>query len=124
MVNHQKTFVIAAALIFSAHPLSAAPFCVQTQATAAECLYYDAAQCRTRAYELNGFCVANPGELVISPGGTGKYCLVLSSGQAQCLYADFTTCQNDAGPASGVCMEKSPQTTQDDPYKFDINRKY
>jgi hypothetical protein len=123
MTYHRK-ITYALLPLFIPAPSIAAPFCVQAQAIPAECFYYDAVQCRKRAHELNGLCVANPGELVITPGGTGKYCLVLSSRHTQCVYADRTTCENDAVPASGVCIERAPQDIQDDPYRFDPNRKY
>jgi hypothetical protein len=123
MLKYSNIFFIISAFSFPTQ-LLAAPFCIQTQAVAAQCDYFDATQCRSRAMEQNGFCVANPAELVITPGGTGKYCLVLSSRQAQCIYADISSCQNDAGPANGVCIEKTPGNVQTDPYQFDVNRKY
>jgi hypothetical protein len=124
MLNFRKTLFIMLAFALPSQPLLAAPFCVQTQTTPQQCDYFDAAQCRTRAAELNGYCVANPGELVISPGGTGRYCLVLSSRHTQCLYADRTSCEKDAVSANGVCMENAPASVQEDPYRYDINRKY
>lgn len=124
MPDYRKTFFMTLAFILPAESSPAAPFCVQTQATPPECAYYDAFQCRKRAAELQGFCVANPGELVIPPGGTGHFCLVLSSRTAQCVYADRTSCENDAVAANGVCIEKSPVSVNQDPYQFDINRKY
>ena len=124
MFNGRKISFITLTFLLPGQPLLAAPFCVQTQAMPPQCDYYDAAQCRKRAAELKGYCVANPPELVIRAGGTGEYCLVLSSRDAQCLYPDRTSCENDAGPANGVCIEKSAVSVEKDPYQLDINRKY
>jgi hypothetical protein len=124
MSNVRNIFLAMLAFILPAQPLSAAPFCVQTQAMAPQCDYFDASQCRTRAAELKGYCTANPGELVITPGGTGKYCVVLASRHAQCIYADYTSCANDAVAANGACIEQSSEMIQQDPYQYDINRKY
>lgn len=104
--------------------VSAAPFCVQAQGLAPECSYFDAAQCRKRAKEMQGYCVANAGEMIITPGGTERYCLVTSSRQAQCVYADRPSCLKDEVPAAGVCIERSAESIQQDPYKLDINRTY
>ena len=124
MIMLDRKTVIAAIAIISPSSALAAPFCLEAQGTPPECIYYDASECRTRAYEVRGLCIANPGEMIITPGSTGRYCLVLSSRHAQCLYADRTSCENDAGPAGGVCMEKTPGNAQIDPYRFDPNRTY
>jgi hypothetical protein len=124
MSYYCKTSLVTLAFSLFAQPLWAAPFCVQAQALPAQCEYFDAAQCRARAFELSGFCVANPGEMVIAAGGTDRYCLVLSSRQAQCIYPDRTSCDKDAGSANGVCMENAPPSVQENPYLYDINRKY
>lgn len=124
MFDSRIIFFFTLAFMLAWGPAFAAPFCVQTQAMPPECAYVDAVQCRKRASQLKGLCVANAAELVIPPGGTGRYCLVLSSRYAQCVYADRDSCERDAGPASGVCIEKTPSSVQEDPYKLDINRKY
>ena len=116
--------LIVFGFLLHTQPAFAAPFCIQTQSIPEQCDYVDATQCRKRAAELKGYCVANPADLVIRAGGTGRYCLVLSSRDAQCIYTDISSCENDAAPASGVCIEKSPSDIQDDPYRFDSNRKY
>lgn len=123
MLSTRKLLVL---MFVSTLPASAwaAPFCVQSQGVPPQCDYYDAAQCRTRANELNGFCTANRSELVITSGGNNKYCLVLSSRHTQCLYADRNTCENDASAANGVCIEKTSQMVQEDPYRYDVNRTY
>lgn len=125
MSNYRSICLIATlAFIIPAQPLLAAAFCLQTQTIGPQCDYFDAIQCRKRASELSGYCVANPAELVINSGGVGRYCLVLSSRQAQCIYSDYSSCQNDAGPANGVCIEESATRIAQDPYQFDANRQY
>jgi hypothetical protein len=108
----------------AAGPAFAAPFCVQTQSLPAECAYFDPSQCRVRAAQLSGFCVANPAELVIRSGETSAYCLVLSNRSAECVYADRTSCESEAVSANGVCIEQSSFNVAKNPYLLDINRKY
>src|ERR1700753_915764 len=45
----------------------AAPYCVQTEAIPAQCLYYDAASCNARAKQMQGYCSVNTAELNIAP---------------------------------------------------------
>lgn len=124
MSDYKKLLSMAFILALPAQPAWAAPFCVRSQALPAECLYFDAAQCRRRASELSGFCVANPAELVISSSLNDRYCLVGSNRYTQCLYADRTSCENDAVSANSVCIERPVADIQENPYLLDINRKY
>lgn len=110
-------------LALYAHPLLAAPFCVESQGIPPECIYVDAGQCRQRAHEQKGLCVVNPDELTIGTG-TGKYCLVDSSRIVQCNYSDFTSCDAEAKKQGAVCIETVTSNIQRDPYQLDPNRKY
>lgn len=116
---------IFAALVLAGLPAAgwAAPFCVQGQGMTPQCHYVDAVQCRKRAEEIRGLCVANPEELILSRG-TGKYCMVDSSKNSMCSYVDRTSCAIDALRNQGVCLENTASTVQPDPYASDPNRKY
>jgi Protein of unknown function (DUF3551) len=112
--------------VIATFPLSAnaAPFCVQGQGFPAMCEFDDAAQCRTRARELNGQCILNAAEFKLDTRPAERYCVVDSSKTALCIYADRTSCEDEAVRKGAVCVEVYPSDIKDNPYQFDPARKY
>jgi hypothetical protein len=108
------------ALAPAGHRAHAAPFCVQTNELPPQCDYVDPAECRKRAAELKGFCIAKKDEVVFQPG-IGSYCVVDGSRQALCDYFDRTSCDFDARRANGVCIENIKSGEQVDPFQHDTN---
>ena len=98
-------------------PAGAAPFCVQTQAVRAQCIFVDAKSCNRRAAEMGGQCVPNPAEVHVS-GGVGHYCMVSSNHVPMCIYPDRQNCDAEAKHAGGVCMiaPDRPESPGADPY--------
>lgn len=99
-------------------PVSAAPYCVQTQALPPQCLYFDPASCNTRAEQLRGNCTVNPDEIHVTPG-LGHYCLMTSGEVSSCIYADRDDCDREAIHQQGVCIESPnrPESPAPDPYR-------
>ncbi len=117
--------VTALFLLLSATNANAAPFCVATQEIPAQCDYYDVAQCRDRANELRGVCIANQNEIILPQPSGGKYCMVDSSRTALCIYNDRDSCEDEAFRHKAVCIEAvRNQQVQPDPYQNDPSRKY
>jgi hypothetical protein len=82
----------------------AAPFCMSLLGMEPQCMYYDAAQCRTDSGKQGGSCVPNPAEpRTRSVAGSGKYCLVTSAGATMCSYLDYDSCDVAAGHQRGAC---------------------
>ena len=109
------------AVLLSAAPAMAAPFCVQTQAVPPQCLYFDADSCRQRAQAMNGSCVANTAEVHLMPG-IGQYCVMVSSVASSCSYVDQASCMADAEHQRGVCVQAPPiqssGSSAPDPYRM------
>ena len=103
--------------------VQAAPFCVQVQGITPQCHYYDTAECRQRAIELNGLCTANDKELTIR-AGNAPYCLVDNSRSANCTYPDRRTCDRDASRNGGVCLDTTPLGVAGDPYRQEPGHNY
>lgn len=107
-------------LLLLATPLPAlgAPFCVQTQALPPQCMFYDAALCQQRAFQLGGLCAVNPAEIKLSPG-LGHYCLLTSQLISSCIYTDLANCQRDATTQHGACIiaPGRPESPGADPYR-------
>lgn len=115
--------LLAAAMLYAPGVL-AAPFCVQAQGIPPECYYDDASQCRKRAAELKGLCVANRAELAVTAFGAGKYCMVDSHRIVQCIYIDRASCDADAARHDAACIDAPVDAVQPDLYKQEPNRKY
>ena len=105
------------------HTAAAAPFCLEARGLTPQCIYYDAAECRKRSFQLAGVCTANLNELTL-PAGTGVFCLVNSNRVTQCIYRDRASCENVAGKMNAVCIDNATVGTQPDPYRQDPNRRY
>lgn len=106
--------LFAMACIMFPDPSHAAPFCAKKQGIAPECYYVDANECRKRAGEMGGECVANPSELTLKPG-YGTFCLIGSSQSASCIYPDRDSCDKHAINNNGVCIEATKTTLQNQP---------
>jgi hypothetical protein len=81
---------------------NAAPICLQTQAIAPQCIYYDANQCRRDANRQGGICSANPREIRDTPN-VGQYCLLTSERVSLCVYSDRASCDADAARQNAAC---------------------
>jgi hypothetical protein len=101
----------------------AAPFCTQVTGLPTQCIFYDAAECNTRANQLGGTCVGNPSEFKVV-GGSARFCLVDSSRSAFCAYPDRDTCQNEANRRGEVCIDSMQQGVQNDVFQTVPGRRY
>ena len=110
--------LIGAVLLTAPLPVLAAPYCVQTQAIAPQCIYADPASCTARATQMGGSCTVNPQELHVS-AGLGHYCLLTSGTASSCIYADRESCAREAMHQQGVCIEAPdrPESPGPDPYR-------
>lgn len=112
----RAVLVLAVAAPASA-PAVAAPFCIQNQVIAPQCIYYDAQQCQRDAAKQNAECAANPSELHLTRGN-GQYCVVTSGQVALCNFTDLGVCTREANQQNGACVP-SPQRVSigsPDPY--------
>ena len=123
MSNYRNLILSLLALGLYTQPAMGAPFCITSQTIKPQCDYTDAAECRQRADQIKGLCVANPKELTIRRG-TGKYCLVDSGRVPHCIYSDRTSCDNEAVRHGAVCIESVQPMVQEPLYQRDPNRKY
>jgi hypothetical protein len=89
---------------------SAAPFCVMTNALPPQCLYVDPSECRQRAVQLHGVCVANPAEFHVT-AGVGPYCVADGTRYATCAYPDLESCTHAADRRPGAVCIKAPSDT-------------
>lgn len=99
------------------HPAAAAPFCIQNQVMAPQCIYYDALECDHEAQKQNATCASNPKEFKLA-AGAGQFCVITTSQISLCAYADRQTCSIDAARQHGTCVA-APQTAAvraPDPY--------
>jgi hypothetical protein len=118
LLPHTARFGWVAALLGSAAPALAAPFCIQSQSLPPQCMYYDAAECQNDAARQGGVCSANAAELTLQPG-IGQYCLVTSGGASLCIYPDRGSCMADAARQHGACTaapNAAPGSKAPDPY--------
>lgn len=95
----------------------AAPFCVEARGISKQCIYHDPDQCRRRAGEMDGLCVANPDE-VSFPSGAGGYCLVIAGGGVQCLYPDSSSCEREAPRYKGACVRNPNRRAPSEPFRY------
>lgn len=109
----------AVALAMFAAPAVAAPYCVSVQGIPAQCLYFDANQCRTQAQRSGGSCAVNPVEVTLPAGGTFPYCLS-GPGYASCRFADRGSCEAEAARQRLSCVESfatGAASAPPDPYR-------
>ncbi len=120
-----KIFILMPLCFALAPPkAAAAPFCVQVTGIPAECIYDDAAQCRTRARQLKGTCAANPAELHILRG-SARYCLVTSGRATECIYPDYQSCDQDAQrDGQAACLDNPPTAQSPDMFRTEPGRRY
>lgn len=107
------------ALTLLAVPAAAAPYCVQLQGMAAQCLYVDGNECRQRAQQLGGSCGVNPAELSLPTGGQFPYC-ISGAGYSSCKFADRGSCEAEARNLRATCVESfanGPKSAPPDPYR-------
>ena len=95
-----------------------APFCVEAQGLPSECLYYDAQSCRAEAAKKDGYCAANPEELVL-PDHAAPFCLVDTGMAPDCAFQSGEACHDEAAKRNAVCFQNTDSGGSDDPYKFD-----
>jgi hypothetical protein len=96
----------------------AAPYCVQTEAIAPQCLYFDPASCDARAKQIGGYCSINTAELHIAPG-VGHFCVLTSGNVANCYYSDSDSCHAEAKRQHGLCVSAPArdESPAPDPYR-------
>lgn len=87
----------------------AAPYCVHTLSVPPQCIYDDPNECRVRANQLNGYCIANPQDTKVQ-AGIGQYCLLVAGGAPSCVFTDQGLCQQEATRQRGACIT-APQAT-------------
>ena len=118
MRRRLTTVELSAALVLTtmlpAPSALAAPFCLQTQAIPPQCIYFDANTCRRDATQQQGFCVVNPEEVSVTPGG-GDYCLVTSTKASSCVFQDINACTREAARQGAVCVEAPPRAVGNTP---------
>ncbi len=107
-------------LLSASLPATAAPFCVESEAFPAQCIYFDAGSCNERARQLDAYCSVNQNE--VHPNVTaamGHYCLLTSNQVSMCIYTDRANCDRDAQQQHGACVEASgtPESLPVDPYR-------
>lgn len=108
-----------AAVAMLASPAAAAPYCVNLQGITAQCLYFDANQCRAQARRAGGSCAVNPAELTLPAGGSYPYCLT-GPGYTSCKFADRGSCEAEAGRQRATCVESfaaGAASAPPDPYR-------
>jgi hypothetical protein len=117
MLHRSRRLLQVLALAVPA-PVSAAPFCVQTESVPPQCIYYDAASCNQRAVQMKGRCSVNPDGVRLVPS-IGHYCLVTSGMASLCIYTDETACLQEAQRQQGACViaPGRPESPAVDPYR-------
>lgn len=102
-IRRGARFGWATALVMSATPALAAPFCIQSQTLPPQCNYYDAQECQHDAARQGGVCSVNPQQKAMLQPGEGQYCIVTSGGASACVYADRGTCMREAEREGAAC---------------------
>jgi hypothetical protein len=110
--------LIGASVLAMPSSAQASPYCVQTQAIPAQCIFVDPASCNTRATQLGGTCTVNPSEIHVAPG-LGHFCLLTAGQISSCVYADRADCDREAKHQQGVCIAAPgrPESPGPDPYR-------
>ncbi len=95
------------------HAALAAPFCVEIAGVPPQCLYTDAAICRSDAQRQKGVCGVNLKEISPPPGQ--RFCSVSNGPAIECLFADRRSCDTAATGRKGVCIDAGPDNARPDP---------
>jgi hypothetical protein len=116
--DRMKVALFGLGLIATPLPVLGAPYCVQTMALPPQCLYFDPAECNTRANQLGGRCSANLDEVHPQPN-IGHYCLLTAGQVSQCIYPDLAVCNAEAQHEGGVCVDapNPPESPGADPFR-------
>jgi hypothetical protein len=122
-MNRPGLFLAGAGVMFASVIADAAPFCVDVIGLQPSCIFYDAAECDTRASQLGGRCIANPSEFQ-HLSGPGRYCLIESSRAAMCIYADEASCATDAHKKHGACIDSVATGRGSDIFQSEPGRRY
>jgi hypothetical protein len=85
----------------------AAPFCIESEALPAQCIYYDSASCNKEAIKQGGVCAVNTNEVRLTRN-VGQYCVVTSQQVSLCIYSDRGSCMSAAALQHGACV-RSPE---------------
>lgn len=88
--------------LLAASPAAASTFCLTLSGMTPQCEYEDAAQCRSRAAQLNAECTVSA-DAVYSITGSGDFCVMHSSRTALCAYPDRHACEVEASRSGGLC---------------------
>jgi hypothetical protein len=120
----KKLAVAAVVLVSTSLSAVAAPFCLQIEGTAPQCMYVDGNQCQRDATRQNGACVPNPANWKAPTSRVGEYCMILPIGLTHCGYADGIACSQDALKQHGVCTKSAGTLPQQvpDPYTPNAGR--
>ena len=108
-----------AGLALVATPAVAAPYCINIQGITAQCLYFDANECRIQANRAGGSCDVNPTEVTLPAGGTYPYCVV-GAGFSSCKFVDRGSCETEARRLKANCAQSyatGPASAPPDPYR-------
>ena len=114
--------LLALALVTSAaKPATAAPFCLTTNVLSPQCIYVDPAECRARAVQIHGACVANPTEMRAFSGHQA-FCATDATLMALCEYPDLASCSRAVEHRSGSLCVMHPYATQPPGFSRPVNQ--
>lgn len=112
------TAILCVACFFSAKPVTAAPFCIETQGTPSECWYYDVRSCREEAKKKQGRCAVNLNAIKVSGKGA-PYCIIDSAMKPWCTFQNEASCETEAARSSAAICFQNAAHQDNDPYRFD-----